>query len=90
MALRFRLARFGRKKRPFYRIVVAESRYPRDGKCLCVVGYYDPLKEPYEVKIDKEKVKIYWEKGARPTETVKSLFRKEGILKELTQINNGG
>jgi small subunit ribosomal protein S16 len=85
LALRFRLARFGRKGRPFYRIVVADSRAPRDGMAIAHVGYYDPIKDPHEVKIDRERVKYFWEKGARPTETVRSLFRKEGILKELTQ-----
>lgn len=85
MALRFRLARFGRKGRPFYRIVVADSRAPRDGRFIARVGYYDPMKDPYEVKVDREKVKYFWAKGARPTETVRNLFRKEGVLKELTQ-----
>jgi len=77
--VRIRLMRFGRKKRPFYRVVAADSRAPRDGKFLEILGYYDPLKEPFEFKVNEEKVKKWLEKGAEPTETVRALLRKIGI-----------
>jgi len=77
--VRIRLMRFGRRKRPFYRVVAADSRAPRDGKFLEILGYYDPLKEPYEFKVDPEKVKKWLERGAEPTETVRALLRKIGI-----------
>ncbi|WP_038056999.1 30S ribosomal protein S16 [Thermodesulfobacterium hydrogeniphilum] len=79
MPVRIRLMRFGRRKRPFYRVVAADSRAPRDGKFLEILGYYDPLKEPYEFKVDPEKVKKWLERGAEPTETVRALLRKIGI-----------
>ncbi|MCU4138800.1 MAG: Ribosomal protein S16 [Thermodesulfobacteria bacterium] len=79
MPVRIRLMRFGRKKRPFYRVVVADSHAPRDGKFLDILGYYDPLKEPFEFKVNEEKVKKWLEKGAEPTETVRALLRKIGI-----------
>ena len=79
MPVRIRLMRFGRKKRPFYRVVAADSRAPRDGKFLEILGYYDPLKEPFEFKVNEEKVKKWLEKGAEPTETVRTLLRKIGI-----------
>jgi small subunit ribosomal protein S16 len=71
--------RFGRKKRPFYRVVAADSRAPRDGKFLDILGYYDPLKEPFEFKVDEEKVKKWLERGAEPTETVRALLKRIGI-----------
>jgi len=77
--VRIRLMRFGRKKRPFYRVVAADSRAPRDGKFLDILGYYDPLKEPFEFKIDEEKVKKWLERGAEPTETVRALLKRIGI-----------
>lgn len=79
MPVRIRLMRFGRKKRPFYRVVAADSRAPRDGKFLDILGYYDPLKEPFEFKIDEEKVKKWLERGAEPTETVRALLKRIGI-----------
>lgn len=79
MAVRIRLARHGRKKRPFYRIVVAHSEAPRDGRFIEILGTYDPMKEPAEVKIDKERVMHWLKEGAEPTDTVKSLLRREGI-----------
>ncbi len=79
MPVRIRLMRMGRKRRPFYRVVAADSRAPRDGKFLEVLGYYDPLKEPFEFKVNEEKVKKWLEKGAEPTETVRALLRKIGI-----------
>ena len=77
--VRIRLMRFGRRKRPFYRVVVADSRAPRDGKYIDNLGYYDPLKEPYEFKINEEKVKLWLSRGAEPTETVRALLRRTGI-----------
>ncbi len=78
MAVRIRLARGGRKKRPFYRIVAAYSESPRDGRFLEVLGTYDPLKDPAEIKLDQEKVKKWLEKGAKPSQTVRSLIAKAG------------
>ncbi len=78
MAVRIRLARGGRKKRPFYRIVAAHSEAPRDGKFLEILGTYDPLKDPAEIKLDADKVKKWLNVGAQPTETVRSLMKKAG------------
>jgi small subunit ribosomal protein S16 len=79
--VKIRLRRMGKKKAPFYRIVVADSRYPRDGRFIDEVGYYDPMKEPVDIKIDAEKVNKWLATGAQPTETVKSLLNKSGITK---------
>lgn len=84
MAVKFRLSRLGAKKKPFYRIVVADERSPRDGRFIDKVGFYDPLKNPAEISLDKEKIKTWYEKGVRPTRTVESLFKREGVLKELS------
>jgi small subunit ribosomal protein S16 len=70
----------GAKKAPFYRIVVADSRYPRDGRFIEEIGYYDPTKEPSVVKVDADKAKTWISNGAQPTDTVKGIFKKEGIL----------
>lgn len=80
MAVKIRLRRMGAKKAPFYRIVVADSRYPRDGRFIEEIGYYNPMKEPAEVKVDGEKAKKWIANGAQPTDTVKSLFKKNNIL----------
>ena len=80
MAVKIRLRRMGAKKAPFYRIVVADSRYPRDGRFIEELGYYNPLTNPAEVKIDGEKVKKWISDGAQPTETVKSLLKKNNII----------
>ena len=81
MAVKIRLRRMGAKKAPFYRIVVADSRYPRDGRFIEEIGYYDPTKEPSVVSVDAEKAKQWMANGAQPTETVKKLFEKNGITK---------
>ena len=81
MAVKIRLRRMGATKNPFYRIVVADSRYPRDGRFIAELGYYDPTKEPSGVKIDGDKAKEWMANGAQPTETVKKLFEKNGITK---------
>ncbi len=76
MAVRIRLTRKGRKKEPFYRIVVADSEAPRDGKFLDILGTYDPMQNPAAVTIDNEKLDAWVKRGAKPTETVESLIRK--------------
>ena len=81
MAGKIRLRRMGAKKAPFYRIVVADSRYPRDGRFIEEVGYYDPTKEPSVIKIDEEKAKTWLANGAQPTDTVKALLKIQGIVK---------
>ena len=78
--VKIRLRRMGAKKSPFYRIVVADSRYPRDGRFIEEIGTYNPLTEPSEVKVDADKVKEWIARGAQPTDTVKNLFKKNGIL----------
>ena len=80
MAVKIRLRRMGAKKAPFYRIVVADSRYPRDGRFIEEVGTYDPTKNPAAVSIDEEKTKKWLATGAQPTETVKALLKKNGVL----------
>ena len=80
MAVKIRLTRMGDKKNPFYRIVVADARAPRDGKFIDIVGTYNPLKEPAEIKLDTDKVKDWLVKGAQPTDTVKAMLAKEGII----------
>ena len=80
MAVRMRLRRIGAKKAPFYRVIVADSRSPRDGRFIEEIGYYNPLTEPAEIKIDAEKAKKWIANGAQPTETVKSLLKKSGIV----------
>ena len=77
--VKIRLRRMGAKKAPFYRIVVADSRYPRDGRFIEEIGYYNPLTNPVEIKIDSEKAQKWIGNGAQPTETVKSLLKKAGI-----------
>lgn len=80
MAVKIRLKRMGAKKVPFYRIVVADSRYPRDGRFIEEIGYYNPCVNPADVKIDAEKAAKWIGNGAQPTETVKSLLKKNGII----------
>ena len=81
MAVKIRLTRLGSKKAPFYRVVVADSRFPRDGRFVEEIGYYNPLTEPAEIKIDAAKAEAWLNNGAQPTETVKSLLKKSGIVK---------
>ena len=80
MAVKIRLRRMGAKKAPFYRIVVADSRVPRDGRFIEEIGYYDPTKEPTVVQIDAEKAKKWIATGAQPTDTVRVLLKKNNIL----------
>ena len=81
MAVKIRLRRMGAKKAPFYRIIVADSRSPRDGKFIEEVGYYNPMTNPADIKVDAEKVQKWLDNGAQPTETVKSILNKSGLVK---------
>ena len=80
MAVKIRLRRMGAKKAPSYRIVVADSRYPRDGRFIEEIGFYNPMAEPSEIKVDPEKAKKWIANGAQPTETVRALLKKSGVL----------
>lgn len=80
MAVKIRLRRMGAKKAPFYRIVVADSRSPRDGRCIEELGYYNPLSNPVEVKVDNEKAAEWIKNGAQPSETVRALLKKSGAI----------
>lgn len=82
MAVKLRLKRMGAKKRPFYRVVAADSRSPRDGRFIEVVGTYNPITEPAEVKINEELALKWLNNGAIPTDTVRDLFSKQGIMKK--------
>lgn len=82
MAVKLRLKRMGSKQKPFYRIVAADSRFPRDGRFIETVGTYSPVANPAGVKIDKEVALKWLGNGAQPTDTVKTLLKNEGILKE--------
>ena len=78
--VKIRLRRMGAKKAPFYRVVVADSRFPRDGRFIEEIGYYDPTKNPSVVKIDEEKAKQWLSNGAQPTDTVRELLKKASVL----------
>ena len=80
--LKIRLRRMGAKKAPFYRIVVADSRAPRGGAFVEEIGYYNPIKEPVELKVDVEKAKNWMKNGAQPTDTVRALLKKSGAIEE--------
>jgi small subunit ribosomal protein S16 len=80
MAVKIRLARHGAKKRPYYRIVIADSESPRDGKFLENVGTYDPKQEPMRITLKSERLRYWLAKGATPTDTVRSLLKREGVL----------
>ena len=80
MATKIRLKRMGAKKAPFYRVVVADSRYPRDGRFIEEIGYYDPMKQPAEIKVDNEKAAQWMKNGAQPTDTVRVLLKKSGAI----------
>ena len=80
MAVKIRLRRMGAKKAPFYRVVVADSRYPRDGRFIEEIGTYNPLMNPSEFKVDAEKVQKWIKNGAQPTDTVRALLKKSNII----------
>ncbi|AZR72347.1 30S ribosomal protein S16 [Anoxybacter fermentans] len=88
MAVRIRLRRMGSKRNAFYRVVVADSRSPRDGRFIEELGYYNPTTEPETIKIDEEKALDWLAKGAQPSDTVKSLFRKQGIMQKFNASKN--
>lgn len=81
MAVKIRLRRVGAKKAPFYRVVVADSRAPRDGRFIEEIGTFDPMKSPAKIKIDAEKAEQWLKNGAQPTETAKSVLKQSGIIK---------
>ncbi|NLY47086.1 MAG: 30S ribosomal protein S16 [Tissierella sp.] len=88
MAVKIRLRRMGAKKNPFYRIVVADSRSPRDGRFIEEIGYYNPLTEPKTVRIDNEKAMNWLNNGAKPTDTVDRLFKQNGVYGSTEEKNN--
>lgn len=79
MAMKLRLTRMGSKKRPFYRLVAMDSATRRDGRALEYLGYYNPMVDPAEIKVDSEKVRVWLERGAKPSDTVRALLRKAGV-----------
>lgn len=85
MATRIRMKRMGAKKNPFYRVVVADARSPRDGKFIEEIGYYDPSTDPATINIDEEKALKWLASGAKPSDTAKSLFQKQGIMAKFAE-----
>jgi small subunit ribosomal protein S16 len=85
MAVRIRLARHGRKKSPFYRLVVADSRSPRDGRFIEMIGTYNPLKNPTEITVDAEKAVQWLRNGAQPSDTARAILKKAGVLDKLQE-----
>lgn len=88
MAVKIRLYRMGAKKHPFYRIVVADSRFPRDGRFIEILGNYDSTKDPAVVNVDEAKVLDWMQKGAQPTDTVRSLLKKQGIMAKFDALKH--
>ena len=88
MAVKIRLKRMGAKQNPFYRIVAADSRYPRDGRFIESIGYYNPSTKPAEVKVDTELALKWLSNGAQPTDTVRSILSHEGVLKEMHEAKS--
>lgn len=88
MAVKIRLRRMGAKKNPFYRIVAADSHYPRDGRFIEIIGYYNPTVEPADVKINSEVALKWLNNGAQPSDTVRNLFSKAGIMKQFHDSKN--
>ncbi|MBK5099389.1 MAG: 30S ribosomal protein S16 [Desulfobacteraceae bacterium] len=87
MAVRIRLARKGTKKRPFFRLVAADSEAPRDGKFIEILGYYDPMKDPAVVKVHEDKVNYWLDKGAVVSQSARALLRTQGLLKPHSTTN---
>lgn len=85
LATRIRLRRMGSKKAPFYRVVVADSRSPRDGRCIEEIGYYNPISQPETIEIDTEKAAKWVNNGAQPSETVRALFKKAGVWTKISE-----
>jgi small subunit ribosomal protein S16 len=88
MAVKIRLKRMGAKKSPFYRLVVADSRSPRDGRFIEEIGYYNPVAQPVDIKIDEEKALDWMLKGAKPSDTVRNLFSNAGLMEKLHNAKN--
>ncbi|GEM03457.1 30S ribosomal protein S16 [Halolactibacillus miurensis] len=88
MAVKIRLKRMGSKRNPFYRVVVADARAPRDGRIIEQIGTYNPVANPVEVKLDEEKAMSWMANGAKPSDTVRNLFSKEGIMKKFHDSKN--
>lgn len=88
MAVKIRLKRMGSKRNPFYRVVVADSRAPRDGRIIEQIGTYNPVTNPIEVKLDADKAIDWMSNGAQPSDTVRNLFSKEGIMKQFHEKKN--
>ena len=89
MAVKLRLIRMGSKKRPFYRVVAADSRYPRDGKFVEVVGTYNPVAQSDNIKVDDEKALKWLRNGAQPTDTVRDILSKAGVMKKFHDEKQG-
>lgn len=89
MSVKIRMRRMGAKKNPFYRIVVADSRMPRDGRFIEQVGYYNPTTNPKEIKLEEDKIYDWLKKGAQPSETVRSLLSRAGLMKKLHEEKQG-
>ncbi|MEA3423645.1 MAG: 30S ribosomal protein S16 [Bacillota bacterium] len=85
MSVKIRLKRMGAKKKPFYRLIVADSRSPRDGRFIEEIGYYNPVSEPIELKINEESAIKWLKNGAQPTDTVRELFKKNGVFEKLEE-----
>jgi small subunit ribosomal protein S16 len=90
MAVRIRLKRMGAKKRPFYRLVVADARAARDGAFIESIGYYNPIADPAEIEIDEEKALDWLKKGARPSDTAKSLLKRAGVMDKFAASRKEG
>jgi len=90
LPVKIRLKRMGAKKRPFYRVVVANSESPRDGRFIDQLGYYDPMTDPATVKIDADKAVLWLQRGAQPTETTADILRKEGITARFEEAKSTG
>ncbi|MBB6452950.1 small subunit ribosomal protein S16 [Salirhabdus euzebyi] len=88
MAVKIRLKRMGSKRKPFYRVVVADSRSPRDGRFIDQIGTYNPVIEPANVQLDEEKALDWMSKGAKPSDTVRNLFSEQGIMKKFHDLKN--
>jgi small subunit ribosomal protein S16 len=89
VAVRIRLKRMGAKKRPFYRVIVADARSPRDGRFIATLGTYNPLKDPAEVRLDAEQVRLWLARGAQPSDPVRHLLAREGMLPTQRSASGG-
>lgn len=87
MAVKIRLNRIGAKKKPFYRLVIADERSPRDGRSIETIGYYNPTVNPVEIKVDEEKALHWLKEGAKPTDTVRNILKGQGIMKKFAEEN---